>query len=720
VTNPQFVSVIGFGLLQVFDSTDLWPSANQTSANYQFLAPGAYTTEQLSNGNTRYSVNLGTPNSTSRYGYYIQACVTSPSQCTLWSETYSATVQKEFNFPPAPPTVTIPRYIGAACGATDLGDTTIQIDWTHNTLDTSVMTNANIQWSSDGGTTWNAVTLNQGTLVGTTIGNHWTFTTTPNAIGMPTSTEVLFQVRTYGIHPDPSDWSSSVPVTVLATPTISFTSEDSITTGVYVLHWTYNGTAIPSSIGYMEISIYSGASTSIDNLLWSGRVNGSLGEFRLPVALGRYTQYTITASASTSLNIRTCLATMVLNVDFEPPYPMYCNARWLESLDAVSLDIFITDDTSIAEIPDQDALNRDDEGPVFILPQRYTIYRAAITNATEPLNWVLLAEGLPITTDGTPNTVISAGSFIDRFPPLNRFLIYRVVSGAEVEDTHYLSYTPSTAYTFLRTRSITARRCSDNLNTEDFLNRFNITSFPTYWTGEFFMTSQIDWEFEMIGSTDHRVRANSSTTGGEVVQFAGASLPRFFQGRSRELTLNVSFSADISGRQTIDATENPSLRSIMDRFGGLIHSSLQDWENFFQVARVVTYRDHLGNYLLARIYSGNINYGIQSFSQCSFMLQKVVAPGLDSLESWQVGASPARAVGVSLSNYDSLYGDETAYVSRDIFGEDPTSRFIVFPDHPLDLYPDGWISSAAEQCYQQEIIDSYTYGITNLYFSEGV
>ena len=112
---------------------------------------------------------------------------------------------------PAAPTLTAPASGAVVSTAT----TPIVFTWTHNTIDGSAQTAAELQYSTDSGSTWTTVTVNSSDQ------------SYELANSFATNATVMWRVRTKGAYSAYGEYSASRSFTVYTPPTLSWTSPGS-------------------------------------------------------------------------------------------------------------------------------------------------------------------------------------------------------------------------------------------------------------------------------------------------------------------------------------------------------------------------------------------------------------------------------------------------------------------------------------------------------------
>lgn len=166
---------------------------------------------------------------------------------------------------PNPPTLVTPANSAVFSTAAS----TITVQWTHNTIDGSAQTYAQVRYSTDGGSSWTTATVTGATA---------TYSITD---GFSDNTTVTWQVRTKGAADDYSDWSASRTFTVYQQPSVSITapaSGDTITTMPIGVTLSYSDgvntlssatlTVYDGTTAVYTVSLGTATSTSIDADEW--------------------------------------------------------------------------------------------------------------------------------------------------------------------------------------------------------------------------------------------------------------------------------------------------------------------------------------------------------------------------------------------------------------------------------------------------------------------
>lgn len=117
--------------------------------------------------------------------------------------------------PPNPPTLTAPSG-----NVLDLADGNVTFSWLHNSLDGSAQSAAQLDYSTNGGSTWTSITS-------ITTAQSYTM-----AIPWSAGTTVTWRVKTKGADANYSNWSSTKSFNVCTAPTLVITSPGATITGM--------------------------------------------------------------------------------------------------------------------------------------------------------------------------------------------------------------------------------------------------------------------------------------------------------------------------------------------------------------------------------------------------------------------------------------------------------------------------------------------------------
>ena len=135
--------------------------------------------------------------------FYYRARNTRGSLASAWSPASNAVVTIT---PPAAPTLVSPASGAVVASSVK----SVELSWTHNPVDGSAQTAAEVAWSTDGGKTWTT----------STVGTKKSASITAPAV----NSTVTWKVRTKGAHPDYGEWSANRVFSVKAAPTVYFSA----------------------------------------------------------------------------------------------------------------------------------------------------------------------------------------------------------------------------------------------------------------------------------------------------------------------------------------------------------------------------------------------------------------------------------------------------------------------------------------------------------------
>lgn len=277
--------------------------------------------------------------------------------------------------PPAAPTPRSPA--SSSVVSTEVSE--VAFSWTHNPIDGSAQTAAEVAISTDGGTTW-----------GETV----TATTSQSAaheMGWAANATVTWRVRTRGAHADWSDWSALSSFAVASPPSVSITSPSSDVGGYPV--------EVAFSYGDDSGTMASASATlecaGVTKTVPMASTSLSLGIADMPLENGEDLTVTVSARSSSTLSAS---ASVTVAVSFvEPATP--------------SLEVTVDPGRLACTV----MVNEGDDGG-GALPATVGLALVRVT----PDGTELLADGLE-----------SGASVTDAVPPLDCAFSYRVVASAE-------------------------------------------------------------------------------------------------------------------------------------------------------------------------------------------------------------------------------------------------------------------------------------------------
>ena len=204
--------------------------------------------------------------------------------------------------PPAAPTLVSPT------GVFNMAAGSVTFTWLHNPKDGSAQTAAELQYSTNGGTSWTTVTL-------TTAQSY-----TLNPIPFSAGATVTWRARTKGADANYGDYASSKQFTCYQVPSLNFVASNppaTITAMPIPIEVTY---ADPQGIACASASISvqkDGRTLFTEPLTIAGNsLTGSITASELLPANGESYTVVVTARSGTSLQ---ATANMVISVSYTPP-----------------------------------------------------------------------------------------------------------------------------------------------------------------------------------------------------------------------------------------------------------------------------------------------------------------------------------------------------------------------------------------------------------------
>ena len=308
--------------------------------------------------------------------YYFRARNTRGALVSDWSPISDPVVTLTAPNPPmlTAPTTAVWNYTAS---------TSLDFQWIHNPVDGSAQTAAQLQYSTDNGSTWTTQTINSSD-------NHWTLTLTSSFLGKT----ITWKVKTKGADASYSDFSSTRQILIAQQPTVTIALEDGLGNDCT------NGTLSDMPLGYTAAISGTGTGTLVGGTFAAGNysedatvsgttLTGSVTASEAQPENGVTYTVTITASMSTGL---TGTGAVTVTMSFADPQ------------------------AGTLAIGDQDGIETltvglEAIGAGEVAASSISLYRVVDGVA------VLIAEGL---ADGD--------TLIDRYAPLNTEYTYRVVT----------------------------------------------------------------------------------------------------------------------------------------------------------------------------------------------------------------------------------------------------------------------------------------------------
>lgn len=323
------------------------------------------------------------PNPAHTYAYQVRSTISTGTLASAFSPA-SNTVQLEA--PPNAPTLLTPS--GTAADAA----LAIVFGWQHNPVDTTAQTAYELEYSTDGGTTW--------TTTGQTTSptSSWTLAAGTLANGQTLS----WRVRTWGAYASPSPWSATATLPLSATPTATIsTPADASTVGTSTLtvDWGYYQAAGLLQTAW-QADLYDGTGTLLESLSdATAAVTATFASHLADTA-----SYSVHVKVRSSAGLWSAEDVSAVTVSYEPPPTPTVTPTFDPATGAVQVQV--TNPDTVA--PLVDAVSS-------------TISRSLDGGAT----WVTIATQVPLNSTVT-----------DYVPPLQATVTYKATA---------VSATPSTA-----------------------------------------------------------------------------------------------------------------------------------------------------------------------------------------------------------------------------------------------------------------------------------
>ncbi len=238
---------------------------------------------------------------------------------------YSSSTSVNSETPPAAPTNLAPNGT-----AVDRAAPTKTLTWRHNPLDTTAQRKFQLRWRLDGGS-WNTTSeITSGV-------SEWTTS------GMTSPGSVEWQVRTWGNHADPSDWSAvaTFPLTTAPAVTITFPEEsETVATPSVTVTWTYfqaDGSPQQAWEARIVEDVTGAVATSSSGA-------GAVTSWTSPSVLENVTDYRVEVRAQSSVGVWSDWDSVPFPVAFQPPNAPFAEAVWMDQYGYVLVDIEPQDD----------------------------------------------------------------------------------------------------------------------------------------------------------------------------------------------------------------------------------------------------------------------------------------------------------------------------------------------------------------------------------------
>ncbi len=230
----------------------------------------------------------------------------------------------------------------------------IPFSWTHNPQDASGQTKYQIRYrtSTDGGATWLAWTELSET---TSDVSSWDAPAPPFSIDDPSwdapdftvSRRLEWQVRTWGLYVDPSNYSASQPLTLSAAPDLALTAPGAtLPLGRVTPAWTFTD---PEGKDQAAAQI---RLTNLDasEVLGTFSITGTDGSYEVPVDLDNLTNYRVEARGQDGDGLWGPWAAQDFQTDFQPPPQPSLGLSWDQ--DRGSILVLVTNPEPAGAEPD--------------------------------------------------------------------------------------------------------------------------------------------------------------------------------------------------------------------------------------------------------------------------------------------------------------------------------------------------------------------------------
>lgn len=318
---------------------------------------------------TSYLIKSPDPSQPLQYAVRAQADNGGP----LLSSAYTWSNLVQLLTPPAAPTQLAPTVAEAG--------QPIPLSWQHNTVDTSAQTAYELRWrprgSQDpwGGVPKTAATVSEHTL----LAGLW-----------PSDVETEWQVRTWGQHADPSEWSQLALTAVSERPSVTLTepTTQAWPSSSVVVRWDFFDPEGSAQGGYI-VRLYSGTG----EVLWERAATSTYRAVAVDYRLQDGMSYEVGVQARDALGLYSDEVRQRLDVSYAQPPTAVVEADWDQDAGAMVVSISHLEPTR-AEV---DAVD------------------CQLWRSTAGGDWVLLEDGLDLET-----------TVVDRIPAIGAVTYYRV------------------------------------------------------------------------------------------------------------------------------------------------------------------------------------------------------------------------------------------------------------------------------------------------------
>lgn len=318
--------------------------------------------------------------------FYYRARNVRGNLASAWSSPSSAVVTI---CAPAAPTLTTP----VSGSVVPMSQRAVTFEWRHNTIDGSLQTAAELQYSVDEGATWATVkaTSQQSATIANTFGMN---------------ERVLFRARTKGVHVDWSPWSGNMPFNVYQHPTVAFDAPGS---GFVV-----RNVPLDVSIGYTDGSgsltslLFTIADSATGEVMFTREgaelaITVGKDEF-LPEDGGRYT-LAVTARSTSSLQSS---ATRDVSVSFAPPKRTSLRIETDQDRGYVNLRCVVNNSDDGEDVESISVWRDSEDGSVLLASD--LVDGSEITDMYAPLNVDYAYRAVTLAASGAVRSVKHAGA----------------------------------------------------------------------------------------------------------------------------------------------------------------------------------------------------------------------------------------------------------------------------------------------------------------------
>lgn len=210
--------------------------------------------------------------------------------------------------PPSPPSQLAPNGV-----AVDAGENTVVLKWKHNSADTSEQEAYEINYRQVGSSTWTATPK--------IFSSAQERTTNPATF--PNGASYEWRIRTWGAHPDPSNWSATATFTCSTPPEVAVIApEGTISTSRATAEWTYFDEDGTAQSGWELQLLRDG------EVIGARGASGDASSFPLTTRLADLTEYEIRVRVRDGAGLWSPWDSTVFTTDFPLPPAPVVTATW--------------------------------------------------------------------------------------------------------------------------------------------------------------------------------------------------------------------------------------------------------------------------------------------------------------------------------------------------------------------------------------------------------